>query len=243
MKRLLLPLLLSCLAGSLLTGCGTAPAVPEPGPGSLIDVAGIRKENDSMIALVKQGLQEGDLLLRNGKDFSSEQVKDMSREDKAYSHGGIAVQDSGQWKVYHVEPDFYYINDKVRKEPVDSFLNSAHNYGFAHGRYQLDSSEKKHFLNYLEAQYRNKVSFDMSFDLKTDDKMYCSEMIRKGLLSATKGKIQIGIQRLNDKRKYKIIKQYFKVPEKRFVNMEIIPIDRLYLNPACTLLNRYTYRQ
>jgi len=238
-----LPVLLPILAALLLTGCGEQPAAADPASGNLIDVGAIRKANDSLVAVVKKELQDGDLLLRNGKDFSSEQVKDMSKEDKAYSHGGIVVLDSGLWKVYHVEPDFYYINDKVRKEPLDSFLNSAHNYGFAHGRYQLDSSEKSRFLNYLEAQYRNKVSFDMSFDLKTDDKMYCSEMIRKGLLGATNGKIQIGIQRLNDKRKYKLIKQYFKLTEKQFVNREIIPIDRLYLNPACTLLNRYSYRQ
>jgi hypothetical protein len=68
-------------------------------------------------------------------------------------------------------------------------------------------------------------------------------MIRKGLYKATGGRVSIEVQRLTDKSKYKIIKQYFKVPEKRFANMEIIPIDRLYLNPQCEMIQRYTYRQ
>jgi hypothetical protein len=48
---------------------------------------------------------------------------------------------------------------------------------------------------------------------------------------------------MNDKSKYKIIKQYFKLQEKQFVNREIIPIDRLYLNPSCTIIKRFTYQQ
>lgn len=242
MKRHL-PSILVFTAALFAAACGNHSPAPEADTGNFIDIPAIRNDNDSMVAAIKLQLQPGDLLLRRGTDFSSEQVRDMSKEDKSYSHGGIAVLDSGQWKVYHVEPDFYYVRDKVRKEPLDSFLNSAHNSEFALGRYQLDSLERLQFLDYLEVQYRKGVAFDMSFDLKTDDKMYCSEMIRKGLLNASSGRIQIEIQRLNDKRKYKIIKQYFKVPEKRFANMEIIPIDRLYLNPACTLLNRSTFRQ
>lgn len=235
---------LSCLLTAILfTGCGDAPAEATAPATELIDVAGIQQWNDSLVKHVKTQLQEGDLLLRKGTDFSSEQVKDMSKQEKIYSHGGIVIFDSGSWYVYHVEPDFFYVKDKVRKEPVDSFLNRSHNAAFAHGRYKLDSAERKVFLSYLDEQYRKKVSFDMTFDLKTDDKMYCSEMIRKGLYKASGGRVSIEIQRLTDKSKYKIIKQYFKVPEKRFANMEIIPIDRLYLNPQCEMIQRYTYRQ
>lgn len=209
----------------------------------LIDVSEMRSVNDSLVVDIKKKVKTGDLVLRTGRDFSSEQVKDMSKEDKTYSHGGIVVIENDSILVYHVEPDFYYKKDKVRKELIDSFISIDHNSGFGLARFDLSEKETGTFVNYMETQFQNKVAFDMTFDLKTNDKMYCSEMITKGLRTSTDGRIQIEIQRLTDKSKFKIIKQYFKVPEKRFVNMEIIPIDRLYLNPACTLLNRYTYNQ
>ena len=106
----------------------------------------------------------------------------------------------------------------------------------------MKEKETHEFINYLEQQYQKKVKFDMAFNLKTDSAMYCSEMITKGLDLATQHKLKIEIQRLTDKSKFKIIKQYFRVPEKAFANMEIIPIDRLYLNPKCTIIQRYTYQ-
>lgn len=217
------------------------PSTPTAPKEELIDVTSMHSVNDSLIIDIKKKVKTGDLVLRTGRDFSSEQVRDMSKQDKTYSHGGIVVIENDSILVYHVEPDFLYVKDKVRKEPIDSFISIDHNYGFGLARFDLSEKEIGSFVKYMEAQYQNKVAFDMTFDLKTNDKMYCSEMISKGLRSSSNGRIQIEIQRLTDKSKFKIIKQYFKVPEKRFVNMEIIPIDRLYLNPACTILNRYTY--
>lgn len=210
---------------------------------SLIDVKHINKVNDSLLQEARSLIKTGDLVLRRGNDFSSDQVRGMSKEDKTYSHAGIAVIKDDSIFVYHVEPDFYNVKDKVRKENIDSFFSRTHNTEFAVARFSLDSNETKDLIAYLEERYQQKVSFDMGFDLKTDDKMYCSEMIRKGLLKATHNRIVIEVQPFNDKSKYKIIKQYFKLKENQFVNREIIPIDRLYLNPACTILKRFTYQQ
>ena len=199
--------------------------------------------NDSMIKDAAARIKNGDLILRTGTDYSSDQVKLMSKTDKTYSHGGIAVIDSGTIYVYHVEPDYHYINDKVRKEKLDSFCNPAHNYGFAIARYTLTESESKEFVRYLDKQYQKKIPFDMGFDLKTDDKMYCSEMIKKGLALSTNHKIIIATDRMNDKSKYKLIKQYFKLKEKDFVNREIIPIDHLFINPNCSVIKRYVFER
>lgn len=241
MKKYAIAIGLLCFLFSVHSCSESAPAsTPKE---ELMDIAEMRSVNDSIVADIKKKVKTGDLVLRTGRDFSSEQVKDMSKEDKTYSHGGIVVIENDSILVYHVEPDFYYKKDKVRKELIDSFISIDHNSGFGLARFDLSEKEIGTFVNYMETQFQNKVAFDMTFDLKTNDKMYCSEMITKGLRTSTDGRIQIEIQRLTDKSKFKIIKQYFKVPEKRFVNMEIIPIDRLYLNPACTLLNRYTYNQ
>ena len=131
----------------------------------------------------------------------------------------------------------------MRKEPIDSFCDPSKNEGFAVGRYDLNEDERKKFLDYLHKQYESKVAFDIVFDLKSNDKMYCSEMIRKGLLEATDRRISIKVDKLDDRRKYKLIKQYFKVPEQRFANMDVIMIDQLYLNPHCQLIQQSKFKQ
>jgi Permuted papain-like amidase enzyme, YaeF/YiiX, C92 family len=226
----------------LMAACANPAPPPEQSEDQLKQMA-IRKENDSLVKLAKSLVKPGDLLLRTGNDFASDEIKAFSKQDKTYSHGGIAVADSTGIYVYHIEPDFNYIHDKVRKEPLDSFCDPAKNLGFAIGRYDLNKEENKSFLIYLQKQFDDKVAFDMVFDLKSDHHMYCSEMIRKGLLSATKKRISIKVDKLDDRRKYKLIKQYFKVPEQRFANMDVVMIDQLYLNPHCTLIQKFSFKQ
>src|SRR4030095_8126385 len=153
------------------------------------------------------------------------------------------VVENGEVYIYHVEPDFNHINDKVRKELADSFFSPKHNLGFAIGRYDLTEAETKDFTAYLNQQYQKKVPFDMAFRLKTDDSMYCSEMIRKGLAYSTKNRIQIEIGRIVDKNKYKIIRKYFKLTDEQIEKARIIPIDHLFLLPDCKILKRYVYLQ
>lgn len=196
-----------------------------------------------MIREAKSMIRNGDLLLRTGTDFSSEQVKNFNKTDKTYSHGGIAVIEHDSIFVYHVEPDFHYLTDKVRKEPVDSFFNPDKNEGFGIARYDLTEEENQQFLAYLDTQYRKKIPFDIRFDLKTDDSMYCSEMIRKGLARATHNRIQIPTDRITDKRKYKVIRQYFKIDNKAIAERDLIFIDHLFLAPGCSVIKRFVFRQ
>lgn len=223
---------------AILIGCGDEPPPVDP---ALAQQQRIKAVNDTILLNARALIRAGDLILRTGTDFSSEQVKGFSKQDQTYSHGGIAVVEHDSIFVYHVEPDYYYITDKVRKEPLDSFCNPAKNLGIGIARYQLSDSENISFLNYLEDQYKNRIPFDMYFLLSSDDSLYCSEMIRKGLAKATHNRIMIETQPLTDRSKFRLIKRYFKLQEKQFVNRELIPIDRLFLNPACTVIKRYVY--
>lgn len=215
----------------------------EPAPVNLVvaEQQRIKQVNDTILQQARLQIQTGDLVLRTGTDFSSEQVKAFSKEDQTYSHGGIAVVEKEGVFVYHVEPDYYYVTDKVRKEPLDSFCNPNKNLGIAIARYQMSEDEKKIFIGYLDQQYQDKIPFDMYFMLNSDDSLYCSEMIRKGLLKATQGRIAIEIQPLTDRSKFRLIKRYFKLEEKQFRNRELIPIDRLFINPGCTMIKRYVF--
>jgi hypothetical protein len=140
-----------------------------------------------------------------------------------------------------VEPDYYHLRDRVRKESLDSFLDPTHNLGFALARYELQTTEITNLISYLETQYIRKIAFDMNFDLKTDDSLYCSEMIQKGLSQATQGRIRILTMPLDDRSKYKLIQRYFKLPVESFAHRLFIPIDQLYLNKYCRVLFRKTF--
>ncbi len=197
--------------------------------------------NESMLAEAKKTVQNGDLILRTGTDFSSEQVKYFSRKDQTYSHGGIAFREGDDVFVYHVVPDFFHIKDKVQKEKLDSFANPAKNLGFGIARYKMDSTEIASFQKYLDRQFQDKIPFDMTFHLTTDDSMYCSEMIKKGLILATKGRITLENEKFDDPSKFRVITQHLKLPVKSFAGRDFVPIDHLFLHPECQMLKRYVY--
>lgn len=203
----------------------------------------LQQQNNAMLAAAKQLIKDGDLIVRGGKDFSSRFVKEINKLDKNYSHAGIAVIKNNEVYIYHIIPDHSKQNDRVRLEKLDSFCTQFDNTDFAIARFNMDTIETKQFISYLDAQYTNKIPFDMVFDLADDKAMYCSEMIAKGLALATKKRIVIPIDTLNDKSKYKLIKMYYKVPEERFANMLVIPIDHLFMNKYCTVIKRYSYLQ
>ncbi|WP_315816270.1 YiiX/YebB-like N1pC/P60 family cysteine hydrolase [Paraflavitalea speifideaquila] len=195
-----------------------------------------------MIRQARTLIQPGDLILRTGTDYASEQIKALSKREAIYSHSGIAMIDSGKVYVCHVETDYAHIHNKVKKELLDSFCNPAKNLGFAIARYQLTDDEKSKLLVYMNERERQQVAFDIQFDLATDDKMYCSEMIYKGLARATNKRILIPTDRITDRNKFKLIKRYFKLTEKQIVTRDIIPIDHLYLNPWCSVVMRYPFQ-
>jgi hypothetical protein len=199
--------------------------------------------NDSIINKAAALIRTGDLILRTGTDFSSDEVKAISPSDKTYSHAGIALVDSSGIFVYHIEPDHLHVGDKVRKEPLDSFCNPQKNMGIAIARYDLSLSEKSIFLSYMEKQYSNKIPFDIHFDLRSTDSMYCSEMIRNGLSLATNRRLLLPTYRFNDRNKYKIMRQYLRLPEKSIANREIIPIDHLFINPNCRMISRFLFHR
>jgi hypothetical protein len=199
------------------------------------------KSNLVMVTDARSIIKNGDLILRTGNDFSSEQVKQFSMKDKTYSHGGIAFYDSGDIYIYHVVPDYYHVKDKVRKEKLDSFCNPAQNLGFAVARYEMDSAEIKIFHDYLDEQYRKKIPFDITFNLANDDSMYCSEMIKKGLILATKDRIHIENEKMLDRSKYRLIMQHLKMKQKDFAGTEYVPIDHLFVRPDCKVIKRYVY--
>ena len=131
------------------------------------------------IAESKQLLHDGDIVLRTGNDVISGLFAQLNKRDKTYSHCGIAFIEHGQWVVYHSIGGEDNPDEKLRRDAFDKFVSSEHNVGYAICRYPLTSKQTQSLMNTVISFYTNRIPFDMKFDLHTDDRLYCAEMIYK----------------------------------------------------------------
>ena len=96
----------------------------------------------------------------------------------------------------------------------------------------------------LNSYHEKKVHFDKKYDLKTDDKIYCSEMIYKALKKATGNRIVIE-QSLVPENMQHLIAIYFKkynFSKNIISNRKIIAIDNLYDNAYCKPIMKFALK-
>src|SRR4026207_2159406 len=68
------------------------------------DSAAIRMKNQRAFASIeklKPVIEQGDMIVRTGNDFTSESLRQLSLTDKTYSHCGIASIEHDTIFVYH----------------------------------------------------------------------------------------------------------------------------------------------
>jgi uncharacterized membrane protein YhiD involved in acid resistance len=177
-------------------------------------------QNDSAI----KGIQTGDLILRRGRDQVSDFFARLNTRNQTYSHCGLAVQtDSGVY-VYHIMATLNHIEGQILCEPIDSFIDSKINSRWAIIRYNLDSIKQSHLLAKVQDYITQKITFDQQFNLQSDDKMYCSEMLYKAFLFASKDAQIIPITIAHSGKKY-------------------IAIDNLFEHKHCKTIGEIAYKQ
>jgi hypothetical protein len=120
--------------------------------------------------------ESGDLIFRNGNGFTSGVFRKLSLNDQSYSHAGILHRRNGKLFVYHLIGGENNPNSVMRLEPLENFINPENSESFAVFRCDLDNRK----IDSLAGSYfKAHVQFDMDFDLSTNDKMYCTELIYK----------------------------------------------------------------
>lgn len=87
-----------------------------------------------------------------------------------------------------------------------------------------------------------KIRFDNAFDFRTNDKMYCSEMISKAIDEATRGKIAIERTRFTAT-EARLFAAYCHLSVDYTSKLEIVPIDALFTNRYCHAVKRYDYQK
>lgn len=184
----------------------------------------------------KKLLQNGDLVMRTDDDVVSASLRNFSKTDKSYSHCGMVYLEDSNWYVYHLMAGDENPSDLMEREKFESFVSPNRKSRFGIFRYQLSNDEQIKMQAGVYKYMSEKTLFDKEFDLKTDDKLYCAEMVFKGLIEATDGRVVIPSTVRNNLDPKRYNKTGAEI--KRF---EFIALDNLYLNPFCKEIKRFRY--
>jgi hypothetical protein len=194
-------------------------------------------------AMIKEGqslLKEGDLVVRLNRDPASRYIKDFNPHDKKYSHSGIVLFENGHPYIFHIVNGEDNPVNKLRKDSLSRFCDPRQNMAYAVFRYDMKNNEIEKLKECINKWYIQGISFDFLFNLQSNDKMYCSEMISKALAEATNKRISIETTTLTTGQAA-LFAAYTHLPFTYTSKLLIIPIDDLYTNPFCHLVKEYSY--
>jgi Permuted papain-like amidase enzyme, YaeF/YiiX, C92 family len=234
--------ILSVLIISIITSCNENVQFPA------VDLAQQPPAKDTIqqhIDSLKKISQPGDLVVRLGDDFISDRIRYLSVTDHSYSHAGIVVMCENKKMVCNIYPDDFVPGaDTVRYDTIDSFLNRKTNLKCALYRYDLSDSEKINLQEALDDYHKKKIHFDKKYDLKTDDKIYCSEMIYKALKKVTNNRIVIAQSDVPENMQHLIFVYFKKYNFSKNVisSRKIIAIDNLYNNEHCKPIMKFALK-
>lgn len=134
----------------------------------------------------KQFLKNGCVVLRRGNDVISKLFTEFNKQDKSYSHCGVAVVDSGVWYVYHSIGGEDNPDAKLRKDTYENFVSIRDNFGFGICDFHFNETETSSLLQVVDSFFKKQIPFDMQFDLNSNDRLYCAEMVYKSIQIASK---------------------------------------------------------
>jgi hypothetical protein len=83
--------------------------------------------------------------------------------------------------VYHAIGGEDNPDQRLRRDSAHVFLSPQHNEGFGIVDFGLNKEETQKLWEVVHQFYKARPKFDMNFDLKTDDALYCSEFVCKSL--------------------------------------------------------------
>jgi hypothetical protein len=132
----------------------------------------------------QQYLQNGCVVLRTGNDVISSMFAQFNATDKTYSHCGIAFKENNAWYVYHSIGGEDNPNEKLRRDTYQQFVGHGHNLGFGICHLGLNENEQSSLQAVVHDFYQKHIPFDMQFNLQTNDRLYCAEMVYKAYQQA-----------------------------------------------------------
>lgn len=220
-----------------IVACNNNEAVP-PAPLTA------EQKNQTIISEASSQIRTGDIVLRCGKDVTSYKIREMSITDKTYSHAGFAIVKHDSVYIYHITPpelDEPKSDTALRLEPLSKFAKPDNNFELGIARFPLTPKQINKLMHYCDSLYTTKTGFDFVFDLKSDKKMYCSEMLDKALGFATSDSVRLKQNAFRDHGLVKKVAGYLKAEEKVVQSRMYIPIENIYLHSACEMVKQYKF--
>jgi Permuted papain-like amidase enzyme, YaeF/YiiX, C92 family len=175
------------------------------------------------IVNLKSNVLSGDVVTRTGNDFTSQCLKSLNRNDKTFSHCGIASIENDSLFVYHAIGGEWNPNETIKRDLFENFCNPTENNAVGVFRHKLSTEIKYKLIEKTKTLYNKNIKFDLDFDLKTDDKMYCTEFVYKSFLYASDSVVKFN---------HSFIKQF------EFVGVDDITVNALSTQIAMLNLNK-----
>ncbi|MGV8111602.1 MAG: YiiX/YebB-like N1pC/P60 family cysteine hydrolase [Lentimicrobium sp.] len=131
-------------------------------------------------------LNDGDIIFRKGRSLVSAVVM-MNDPTTAFSHVGIVVHRDGEPFIIHAVPGEPDENgdEKVRCDKTADFI--SHDKASRYAVYRLCSDTagfSARAASKAMEYYHEKLAFDKAFNIKSDDRLYCTELVWKAYLSS-----------------------------------------------------------
>ena len=160
--------------------------IPEVTSVNIIAQKNTALSNKKIVDTAVSLLRPGYLVLRMGLGADSRILAQMGRKNKSYSHCGIVMIENGYPFVYHSIGGEDNPDARLRRDSAKFFFSPLHNTALAIVRYELTNNQLDELGKIVRSYYRQRPKFDMKFDLKTDDKLYCAEFVYKAVNKAVK---------------------------------------------------------
>lgn len=139
-----------------------------------------RNTNQLTEVVIFKNLHNGDLILRCGKSTES-YIVHLADNTSEFTHIGIIAIENNIPYVIHAVP---HKNNTLKKEPVSNFLNPKNASSYAIYRTNYNTNILSKVVNEAQNFYQKKYTFDNEYNLNTDTKLYCTELILKAFNNA-----------------------------------------------------------
>jgi hypothetical protein len=196
--------------------------IKKPNNDSLQSISSTSEILKDIISL-KQKIIPGDVVTRTGNDFTSQCLKSLNRNDKTFSHCGIASIENDTLFIYHAIGGEWNPDETIRRDLFEKFCTPTENNAVGVFRCKVSNEIKNKLIAKVKSFFNKNIKFDLDFDLKTDDKMYCTEFVYKSFLYASDSIVKF---------KHSFIKQF------EFVGVDDITTNVLSTKIAMLNLNK-----
>jgi hypothetical protein len=161
----------------LLVGCGSGESHPKSA--DVFQAKRLQLFHQTIYPQLAKLAHNGDIVTRLGSDITSDMLRQMNRSDQSFSHLGIASIEHDTIFVYHAIGGEFNPDQKIKREPLYSFLHAADNKGGGLFRINTEAGKSAGVALMAKKYFDAAIPFDMAFDYQTEDRLYCAEFVAK----------------------------------------------------------------